>query len=105
MTRFVLSIAALLLAPSIANAQCGDGDCAVGAIGTGGEKSEGKAQGFHDAHPSIGFPGSSFSNVGNSDAGRIDISDPDQGTLSGTFRDGSNRGRGTGVFGDFTGKE
>ena len=108
MNRFALCIvvalaAALLLLPSMSNALCGDGDCSVGAAGTGGEQSEGKAQGFRIERPGIN-PGVSVTNVGNNNAGRITLSGDRNGTLAGTFRDESARGHGTGLFGDWAGQ-
>lgn len=107
--RFALCIAvalaaALLLLPSMAGAQCGDGNCSVGAAGTGGEQSEGKAQGFHTEGPSTVNPRVSVTNVGNNDAGRIEVSGDRNGTLAGTFRGDSARGHGTGAFGGSSGE-
>ena len=111
MARLLLAFAAaaLLHIPSIAMSQCGDGQCAVGAAGTGGEKSEGKAQGFHEVIPSIRFPGRTITNSGNNDAGHLNISGGGfpSGDLSGTFRpnpEPAARGRGTGIFGDWSGQ-
>ena len=92
--------AALALIPSMAVANCGTGDCAVGAIGTGGDNSGGKAQGFRFQGQE---GGASVSNNGNADAGRLIVTGADNGSLSGTFRSGSARGRITGFFGDCTG--
>src|SRR5215203_2232156 len=101
MNRFVFGIAAsLLLIPSVSVAGgCGDGQCSVGAFGQGGTSSDGKAEGFYDKHPSTRFLGSTYTNSGNSDAGRLNISGG-VGTTSGTFRQDSVRGRSTGIFGD-----
>lgn len=79
--------------------------CTVGTYGTGGEASEGKAQGgLFVGHPER-FPENTISNAGNADAGRIDATTADgsEGTLTGTFRDGTLRGRETGLFGDCSG--
>jgi hypothetical protein len=89
--------------------QCGDGNCAVGAAGTGGEKSAGKAQGSHEEIPSIRFPGRTITNSGNADAGHLNISGGGfpSGDLTGTFRQNpqpSARGHGTGIFGDWSGQ-
>jgi hypothetical protein len=101
MVRFVLCIAAALaLIPLMAGAECGDGNCAVGALGTGGQASGGQAQGSHFEGPGA-IPGATITNSGNADAGRLQVS---FGSISGTFRDGTARGRGTGVFGDWAGQ-
>jgi hypothetical protein len=101
--------AAMIAFPSIANAQCREveeGDFCVGASGTGGEKSEGKAQGFREEGPSDNpaTPGRHITNSGNDEAGRVEFSGSDTGTLSGTARDDTVRGRGTGFFGDWAGQ-
>jgi hypothetical protein len=101
----IAAVWSLLTPPALAN--CGDGDCNVGAAGQGGVASEGQAQGFRTEFPSIFFPGYGFSNTGNLDAGRLGITQPGEepvGTTSGTFRQDSVRGRSTGVFGDWTGQ-
>ena len=106
MIRFVFGIAAslsLICSVSIADAGCGDAQCSVGALGQGGTSSDGKAQGFYDKFPSTRFPGSTFTNSGNLDAGRLNITGG-VGTTSGTFRQDSVRGRSSGTFGDWTGQ-
>lgn len=103
----VFLVAALVVVPSIAAAQCGgDSACSVGAAGTGGQNSDGNAQGFRQE---ILLPGGTLSNSGNSDAGRLREtgSTGTVGTLSGTFRENpqpSVRGAGTGIFGDWAGQ-
>jgi len=111
LNKLIPAVAAVVLLhiPSIAMSQCGDGNCAVGAAGTGGEKSAGKAQGSHEVIPSIRFPGRTITNSGNSDAGRLSIVENGNslGTISGTFRQNPEpaaRGRGTGLFGDWSGQ-
>ena len=106
-----VAAAALVFIPSTAMSQCGTEACSVGAAGTGGESSDGKAQGFHYEFPSTRFPGATITNSGNNDAGRFSIgtgaTGSTLGTLSGTFRahpSPSSRGRGTGLFGDWTGQ-
>jgi len=103
MNRLILVITAgaLALGTSFAQAQCGGDTCSVGALGTGGEMSGGSAQGFRFEVPSTRFPGSTVSNVGNNDSGRLNISG--QGTASGTFRKGIQRGHATGIIGDWSG--
>jgi len=105
-----LSTAALVVMPQIAMSQCGGDTCSVGAAGTGGEKSAGKAQGFHEEFIStIRIPGAAITNSGNLDAGRFTVTRDGSslGTSSGTFRehpDALLRGRGTGLFGDWSGQ-
>jgi len=53
--------------------------CSVGGAGTGGQNSEGKANGFHFQQPASRFPGSTLSNSGNQMAGHISI----EGTADG----------------------
>ena len=69
--------------------------------GTGGEQSDGKAQGFQLQFPSTKYLGETTKNVGNADAGRVDLTN--QGNIAGTFRDDLVRGHATGVFGGFSG--
>ena len=99
----VLCIAtALFVFPSVAHAECGDGDCAVGAFGTGGVSSRGKAQGWHTEGPAVLFPGETQTNSGNNHAGRGTITGV--GSVSGNFPgDGTFRGRAVGTPGDCTG--
>jgi hypothetical protein len=101
----VMAVIMVALAAS-AFANCGDAECSVGAAGTGGEKSEGKAQGFREEGPSDNpaTPGRHITNSGNDEAGRVEFSGSDTGTLSGTARDDTVRGRGTGFFGDWAGQ-
>jgi hypothetical protein len=101
MTRLLLVAATLLLGSSLAFANCGTGSCAVGALGTGGDKSGGRAQGFQLQFPSTRYPGETFSNTGNADAGRLNVTN--QGSYMGTVRDDIFRGRTSGVFGDSAG--
>jgi hypothetical protein len=101
MNRFVLCIA-LGLIPSTAVANCGDGQCAVGGFGQGGQASDGGAQGGVLKLPSPHFPGSTLSFIGTEDAGRINSTG--QGSLSGVVKDGTDRGHGTGIFGDWSGQ-
>jgi hypothetical protein len=95
----------VLLLPGVASAHCGDGDCAVGAAGTGGERSDGRAQGFRvEESVLVNNELVMVTNVGNADAGRITLSGGREGTLAGTYRFDIGRGRGTGFFGDWTGR-
>lgn len=110
MTRSFFCIAAsllLLLLPSLANANCGDGlngQCYVGGAGQGGTSSDGKAQGFFFSQPSIYFEGSTYNNSGNSFAGHINV--PGAGTLSGSAPGSGTtfNGHATGFLGDFSGQ-
>jgi hypothetical protein len=101
MTMRLLVALAFVLGSPLAYANCGDGACAVGGVGTGGVSSGGNAQGFHLQFPSTRFPGETFSNVGNSDAGRLNVTN--QGSYMGTLRDDIFRGRTSGIFGDSAG--
>ena len=53
--------------------------CSVGGAGTGGESSDGSAEGFRIQAPSTGFPGATYSNSGNQIAGNISL----EGTVEG----------------------
>ena len=96
-----LALAGAVLWPSNSLAQQCNTNCSVGALGTGGTRSDGRAQGFLYVGPG-GTPGYDIRNSGNSDAGHIvaDFNDELAGTLSGTYRDGICRGSETGFFGD-----
>ena len=105
----VVASAALTLTPSFTSAQCGGDSCSVGAFGTGGTNSEGKAQGFFLKFPSTLFPGGFVSNTGNLDSGRLNVNDGSGsiGSTSGTFRENprpSVRGHVSGLFGDWSGQ-
>ena len=96
-----LAIAAsVLCSPMPALAQC-NAYCSVGARGTGGENSDGRAQGFLDIGPgrTAGFD---VFNSGNSDAGHfaVEFEGDLVGTRSGTLRDGICRDLETGRLGD-----
>jgi hypothetical protein len=100
----VMAVIMVALAAS-AFANCGDAECSVGAAGTGGEKSEGKAQGFRTEGPGHN-PGVSVTNTGNSFSGQLKVDRPgdDDTQLAGTGRDGIARGRSTGEFGEWSGQ-
>lgn len=102
MIRTVLLTVATALWATSALAACGTGECYVGTFGQGGIASDGKAQGEHIVHPSLFFPGESYFNSGNDDAGRLAVSN--EGTLQGTVRDGVCRGHATGFLGDASGQ-
>ena len=69
-------VASLALAVPSASAEGCATTCAVGAVGTGGENSDGKARGGRREGLSIGFPGSTFTNQGNDIAGHIAVEGP-----------------------------
>ena len=99
-TWFLFGVVALVVTPAVAVAQCGQGQCTVGTYGTGGDSSGGRAQGglFQEQRNGV-----AVSNSGNSAAGRLNITGENIGSLSGTFRAGTSRGRTTGFFGDCEG--
>ena len=110
MKRLSLSVATgvvlgVLLLPGVAYGHCGTGDCSVGAAGTGGERSDGRAQGFRiEKDILVNNQVVAVTNVGNADGGRITLSGGLVGTLAGTYRNGIGRGHGTGYFGDWSGR-
>ena len=99
--------ASLALAVPSASAQGCSATCSVGAAGTGGESSDGKAEGFRLEAPSTGFPGSTFTNQGNQIGGHITVEGPTfNGTASGnTSPQGVLVGHFTGVSADFFGTD
>ena len=107
MNRFALFIAsAILLMPSMTNANCGDGVCDVGATGTGGVSSGGRAQGYYYTKPTSLYPGEQISNSGTLSSGRINVTG-DFVNLSGHFNDkrGTVFGHaGGGEFGEWSGQ-
>ena len=85
-TAFGAAIAAsLVLAVPSASAEGCASTCSVGGAGTGGQNSDGQAQGFRLAGPSTGFPGSTFTNQGNEIAGHISVEGTANGSASGAF--------------------
>ena len=85
-TAFGAAIAAsLALAVPTASAEGCASTCSVGGAGTGGQNSDGKAQGFRIAGPSTAFPGSTFTNQGNQMAGHIAVQGTANGSASGAF--------------------
>jgi hypothetical protein len=96
----------LVISPAPALAQCNT-FCGVGAFGTGGTSSDGKAQGWHLIRPGS-LEGFTISNVGNSDAGRtaVYLNGELYGYIEGTIRDDICRGNSEGLrFGEYTGFE
>ncbi len=59
--------------------------CSVGGAGTGGESSDGNAEGFRIQRPSTKFPGSTYSNVGNQIAGNTSVEGTANGMGAGAF--------------------
>jgi hypothetical protein len=78
----------------------------VGAFGTGGGSSGGKAQGFRTESPGVLFPNRQLSNTGNFDAGRFNVTEGGRsiGSTNGAFRQHSVRGHSTGIFGNWSGQ-
>ena len=105
--RVVASLALIGLAawPTASMAQC-NSYCTVGAFGQGGASSDGAAQGFRVVTPGQAIPGAVVTNVGNFDAGHIDVSVDGEtvGSLDGTYHDGACIGLASGVFGDYHGR-
>jgi hypothetical protein len=104
-TAFGAAIAAsLALSVPTASAEgCAD-TCSVGLVGTGGENSDGQAQGFRLKGLSGGFPGSTFTNQGNEMAGHIAVTGPFEGSASGRVTpDGTLVGHFDGVSAIFFG--
>jgi hypothetical protein len=83
----LVAVAIALSAVPAASAEgCASGTtCAVGGAGTGGQASDGNAQGFRLAGPSTRFPGSTFTNQGNQMAGNITLTGTANGSGSGAF--------------------
>jgi hypothetical protein len=85
-TAFGAAIAAsLALAVPPASAEGCASTCSVGGAGTGGVNSDGKAGGFRLEGPATRFPGSTFTNSGNQNAGHITIQGTAEGSASGAF--------------------
>ena len=83
-TAFGAAVAAsLALAVPPASAEGCAATCSVGAAGTGGQASDGAAQGFRLAGPSTGFPGSTFTNQGGALTGHIAVEGTANGSASG----------------------
>ena len=104
-TAFGAAIAAsLALAVPTASAEGCATTCSVGLVGTGGENSDGQAQGFRLKGLSGGFPGSTFTNQGNEMAGHIAVTGPFEGSASGRVTpDGTLVGHFDGVSAIFFG--
>ena len=91
MRRFAITpfgaaiVASLALAVPPASAEGCATTCAVGGAGTGGQNSDGQAQGFRLKGLSGGFPGSTFTNQGNEMAGHISVQGASIGSASGAF--------------------
>jgi hypothetical protein len=97
-------VASLALAVPPASAEGCATTCAVGLVGTGGQSSDGKAQGFRLEGPSTGFPGSTFTNQGSEIGGHISVQGASEGSASGAFTpQGAIVGHFEGVSADFFG--
>lgn len=97
-------VASLALAVPTASAEGCATTCSVGLVGTGGENSDGQAQGFRLKGLSTGFPGSTFTNQGNEIAGHIAVTGPFEGSASGrVMPDGTLVGHFDGVSAIFFG--
>ena len=81
--------------------------CSVGAVGTGGENSDGNASGGRLKGPSTGFPGSTFTNQGHVEiGGHISVTGTSAGMASGAFTpQGAVVGHYTGVSAIFFGMD
>ena len=77
--------ASLVLAVPTASAEGCATTCSVGAAGTGGESSDGQAQGFRLEGPAGRFPGSTFTNQGNEIAGHVTLEGTANGSASGAI--------------------
>jgi len=107
-TAFGAAIAAsLALAVPTASAEGCASTCSVGGVGTGGQNSDGQAQGFRLEGPSTGFPGSTFTNQGNERlGGHISVQGASDGSASGAFTpQGVLVGHFDGVSADFFGTD
>lgn len=78
-------LASLALAVPTASAEGCATTCAAGGAGTGGVNSDGSAGGFRLEGPSTGFPGATFTNQGNENAGHISLQGTAEGMASGGF--------------------
>jgi len=99
----VIAASLALSVPTASAEGCAD-TCAVGAVGNGGQSSDGQAQGFRLKGLSTGFPGSTFTNQGNEMAGHIAVTGPFEGSASGRgMPDGTLVGHFDGVSAIFFG--
>jgi hypothetical protein len=87
-TRIAVGVAVVAVigtaAPSASAEGCAS-TCSVGGSGTGGQSSDGKAEGFRYLKPATGFPGSTVSNSGNQIAGNISLSGTADGLGAGAY--------------------
>jgi hypothetical protein len=98
--------ASLVLAVPTASAEGCASTCSAGAAGTGGQNSDGKAQGFRQEGPSTGFPGSTFTNQGGPTGGNITVKGAANGSASGALTpQGVLVGHFDGVSADFFGTD
>jgi hypothetical protein len=71
--------------PSASAEVCGSTCSGVGAAGTGGQSSDGKAEGWRFQQPSTTFPGSTYTNAGNEIGGNITYQGSASGMGAGAF--------------------
>jgi hypothetical protein len=105
--RQVAAFAACLLLASPALADC-KSSCSVGAVGKGGQQSDGKARGFRYVGPGPLNPNFTLTNDGRASEGHVEVLDADGnviGVLNGRCEAGTFiwNGTGSGIFGDWTG--
>ena len=79
-----LALGGVLLGTGSASADCSS-TCSVGGSGTGGESSDGAAQGFHYQKPVPGVAGATVSNSGNQIGGNITVSGTESGMAGGAY--------------------
>jgi hypothetical protein len=75
---FAVALGGVVLGAGPASANCSS-TCSVGGFGTGGENSDGAAQGFHYQQPVPSVSGATVSNSGSQIGGNITVT----GTVSG----------------------
>jgi hypothetical protein len=105
--RFGFVVAAVLggvlLGSGSASADC-SGDCSVGGFGTGGQSSDGAAQGFHYVKPVPNVEGATVSNSGSQIGGNITVTGTVSGMAGGAYTpQGVVVGHYTGFVADFFG--
>jgi hypothetical protein len=104
MSRFIYIAATFAIAvfPSMAVAECGEGNCAVGTNGQGGARSGGKARGGLLEQPSSFFPNATLRSAGTENTGLLSVTG--QESASGAIHGDTFSGHATGIFGDFSGQ-
>jgi hypothetical protein len=74
----------VLIGTGTASADCSS-TCSVGGFGTGGQSSNGAAQGFHYQQPVPSVAGATVSNSGNQTGGNITVTGTVSGMAGGAF--------------------